>query len=215
MVPPTSWSSVSVAPRVRARSSITSSAAPSPLGRRVVPDHETQRARDVRRSPRPRSGREARAESPPPAPRATIWYSAAWVRSPSASIGVDVERDLDPVLAAAGLPSASTAAAKPWSRSDDRLEVEGEIPELADRRPRAAEGAVEDLARLLELATADQVERRVEHQRDAGERLHRAVVEEERDAPPLVLLRGEDLLGRVAGGCDERLGPGAGRRVLH
>jgi hypothetical protein len=38
-----------------------------------------------------------------------------------------------------------------------------------------------------------------------------AVVEEEGDAPPLILLRGEDLLGRLAVGCDDRLGVGAGR----
>jgi hypothetical protein len=31
-------------------------------------------------------------------------------------------------------------------------------------------------------------------------------VEEERDTPPLVLLRCEDLLGRLAGGGDDRLG---------
>ena len=39
---------------------------------------------------------------------------------------------------------------------------------------------------------------RVEHERDAGERLHRPVVEEQRDAPPLVLLGREDLLGQLA-----------------
>jgi hypothetical protein len=36
-------------------------------------------------------------------------------------------------------------------------------------------------------------------------------VEEEGDAPPLVLLCSEDLLGRLAVGCDDRLGIGAGR----
>ncbi len=50
------------------------------------------------------------------------------------------------------------------------------------------------------LAPADQVERGVEHQRNAGERLHRAVVQEERDPPPLVLFRREDLLGQLAVG---------------
>ena len=38
----------------------------------------------------------------------------------------------------------------------------------------------------------------VEHERDARERLHRPVVEEERDAAPLVLLGREDLLGQLA-----------------
>ncbi len=60
---------------------------------------------------------------------------------------------------------------------------------MRDKRP------VEDLARLIVLTAADQVERGVEHERDSRERLHRPVVEEEGDAPPLVLLGGEDLLG--------------------
>ncbi len=47
--------------------------------------------------------------------------------------------------------------------------------------------------RLLVVAAPNELERSVEHERDAGERLHGAVVEEERDAPPLVLLGGEDL----------------------
>jgi len=61
------------------------------------------------------------------------------------------------------------------------------------------------------LAPLDQVEGGVEHERDARERLHGPVVEEEGDAPALVLLRGEDLLGRLAVAGDDRLGIGAGR----
>ena len=37
-------------------------------------------------------------------------------------------------------------------------------------------------------ARLDRVQRRIEHQRDAGQVLHRPVVQEQRDAPPLVLL---------------------------
>ena len=37
----------------------------------------------------------------------------------------------------------------------------------------------------------------IEQERDPRQRLHRAVVEEERDAPTLVLLGGEDLVGRI------------------
>jgi hypothetical protein len=40
-------------------------------------------------------------------------------------------------------------------------------------------------------------------------------VEEERDAPPLVLLRRENLLGRLAAGSDDRLGLGATRWLIH
>ena len=49
---------------------------------------------------------------------------------------------------------------------------------------------------------------RVEHERDAGERLHRAVVEEQRDAPPLVLLGREDLLCELGA-------PGGIGRLVH
>jgi len=60
------------------------------------------------------------------------------------------------------------------------------------------------VARLVRASLRDEVERRVEHQRDPGERLDGAVVEEERDPPPLVLLGAEDLLRRrgLAHQCD-------------
>jgi hypothetical protein len=126
----------------------------------------------------------------------TIWYSAACVRS-TARLRERVDGRREAVVA-----------------QRHRLEVEGEVAELADRRPRAAERAVEDLARLLVLAAADEVEGGVQHQSDAREGLHGAVVEEQGDAPPLVLFRREDLLGRLAVRGDDRLGLGA-RRLLH
>ena len=49
----------------------------------------------------------------------------------------------------------------------------------------------------LEIAALDEVERCVEHERDTRERLHRPVVKEQRDAAPLVLLGGENLLRLV------------------
>ena len=70
--------------------------------------------------------------------------------------------------------------------------------ELADRRTRPPERALEHLAGLLRLAALEEVDRRVEHERDTGERLNRPVMEEERDPAALVLLDGEDLLGRIA-----------------
>ena len=85
---------------------------------------------------------------------------------------------------------------KPWSRSatgsrlKERSRSSPTVVRVRHKRP------VEDLARLLVLAAPDQVEGGVEHERDARERLHRPVVEEERDAPPLVLLGREDLLGQ-------------------
>jgi hypothetical protein len=47
---------------------------------------------------------------------------------------------------------------------------------------------------LVEPAVLDRVSDGVEHQGDAGERLHRAVVEEERDPAALVLLGSDELL---------------------
>ena len=52
----------------------------------------------------------------------------------------------------------------------------------------------------------------VEHQRDARERLHRPVVEEERESPPLVLLGGDQSL-REKVELVPALVPGPGRRV--
>src|SRR5205085_1843139 len=109
-------------------------------------------------------------------------------------------RDLDAVLAATGLRERVDRRGKTVVAQRHRLEVEGEVTELADRRPRAAECPVEDLTRLLEVAAPDKVERGVEHERNAGERLHGPVMEEEGDPPPLILFRREDVLGQVAVG---------------
>ena len=76
----------------------------------------------------------------------------------------------------------------------DRLDVEGEVAERADRLAVALERGRHDPARRLRPAVVDRLHRRVEHQRDPGEVLHRPVVEEEREAAPLVLLGGDDPL---------------------
>jgi len=115
------------------------------------------------------------------------------------------------VLATARLRKRIDRRREPVVAQRHRLEIEGEIAELANRRPRPAECPVEDLACLLEIAAADQVERRVDHQRDAGERLHGTVVEEEGDPAPLILLRREHLLGELAVGVVERRVPVASR----
>ena len=70
----------------------------------------------------------------------------------------------------------------------DRLEREREVAQLADRLALALERRADDLARLVEAAVRDRVERAVDHQRDPGELLHRPVVEEQGEAPALVLL---------------------------
>ena len=44
---------------------------------------------------------------------------------------------------------------------------------------------------------SQRVQRPVEHQRDPGELLHRPVVQEEREPPPLVLLGGDQPVERL------------------
>ncbi len=84
--------------------------------------------------------------------------------------------------------------AEPLVAEHDRLEVEGEVAERLDRLPVPVERARQHLPRVVEAAFLDRVADRVEHQRDSGERLHRAVVEEEREPPALVLLGRDQLL---------------------
>ena len=57
-----------------------------------------------------------------------------------------------------------------------RLEVEGEAPQLTDRRAVALERAADDLLRFFAATFADRVQAGVEQKRDAGEGLHGAVV---------------------------------------
>ena len=211
-MPSTSWSSVSVAPRVRARSPSTSRA----RRRRSVGASSLITRRQC--SGRIGGGRDLEAGGRPAANRLLERFAHDLVErglGPLAELvdQRDVERDRDPVLAAAGLHERVDRRREPVVAQGDRLEVEGEVAELSDRRPRAGQRAVEDLARLVGLAAADQVERCVEHQRHARERLHRAVVQEERDAPPLVLLRREHLLGRLAVRSGDRVALGVGRRL--
>ena len=102
------------------------------------------------------------------------------------------------MLQAAILPERTHRHREAVVAQHDGLEVERQVAQLADRRARPVQRLVEDLAGLLVLAAFDEVGDGVEHQRDAGERLHGPVVQEERDAATLVLLRGEDLLGDLA-----------------
>ena len=64
----------------------------------------------------------------------------------------DVDLDLDPVLDAAVLRERVDRRREAVVAQHDRLEVEREVAQLADRRPRADERLVEDLARLLVVA---------------------------------------------------------------
>ena len=83
------------------------------------------------------------------------------------------------------------AGPKPWSRrttgssANERSRSSRIVARCRSSALRSTRG------RLLGPAAFDRVGDRVEHQRDPRERLHRPVVEEERDPPPLVLLGGD------------------------
>ena len=77
---------------------------------------------------------------------------------------------------------------------DDGLEVEGETPQLADRRTVSLECAPDDLSRLVGPSLPDRVQSCIEQQRDARERLNRAVVQLVCKSAPFVLLRRDDLV---------------------
>jgi len=51
------------------------------------------------------------------------------------------------------------------------------------------------LFRVVELALVDRMHDCVEHERDPGERLHRAVMKKQRQPAPLVLFRGDQSFG--------------------
>ena len=91
------------------------------------------------------------------------------------------------------------------------LEHEGQVAKLADRRPLLRERRFQDRASLAGLALLERMHRPVEHQRDPGELLHGAVVQEERQSPPLVLLGRDQPLERV---IDLHRKPSKSRRPL-
>jgi hypothetical protein len=78
------------------------------------------------------------------------------------------------------------------------LDVEREVAQRADRLAVRLERARHDAARVLGTALVDRVHRRIEHQRDTGEVLDGPIVQEEREAAPLVLLGGDDPVGEAA-----------------
>ena len=87
--------------------------------------------------------------------------------------------------------SACSAGPKPWSRRTTGSSA-NERSRSSRIVARCRSSAVAStLLRVVELAGLDRVQRRVEHQRDPGEVLYRAVVQEQRDAPALVLLGGD------------------------
>src|SRR5581483_1569542 len=105
------------------------------------------------------------------------------------TLGVlDVEVDPNLVGGADLLGDRAQRGPEALVAQHDRLEREREVAQLADRRPVPVEGGAEHAEGVVELARLDRVDRRVEHQGDAGKVLNGAVVQEQRDAPPLVLL---------------------------
>ena len=97
--------------------------------------------------------------------------------------------------------SALTAGPKPWSRS-----TTGSSSNERSRSERIVcalllERRAEHLLRLVGAVRLDRVDDAVEHERDPRHRLHRPVVEEEREPATLLLLGRDQLVGepRVLG----------------
>ncbi len=139
-----------------------------------------------------------------------IWYRVTWARWASCFRVGDVERDLqllgEPELLRKRLDGGREALVA----QHERLEVEREVAQRADRVALALEDLREHALRLLEAAGLDRGRDRVQHQRDPRQRLHRPVVEEEREPAALLLLGGDDEVGhpRTLGLALLRLGDG-------
>jgi hypothetical protein len=86
---------------------------------------------------------------------------------------------------------------EPVIAQHDRLEHERQIPELADRRPLLPERRLQDPPALGRVALLERMHCPIQHQRDPRKLLHRPVVQEQRQPPPLVLLGGDQPLERV------------------
>ena len=156
-----------------------------------------------------RSPSEARAARRRSSASRTIWYSAACTFSPSCSGGRDVDGDLDLPLHAHFFRERLHGRREPLVAEHDGLEVERQVAQRPDRLAVTFERVGQHLLRGFELAFLDRVADGIEHQRDAGEVLHRPVVEEQRDPAPLVLLGGDQSLGEPSAlGCP----PGRARR---
>ena len=122
-----------------------------------------------------------------------IWYRATWAFSPrrvacctSISTANACERSI-------WSPSCRTAASKLRSRritgsiANERSRSVWIVARSRSRAPSSRLGASS--------ALPERSEGGVVHERDAGQRLERAVVEENNEAPPLVLLGGDELRG--------------------
>ena len=104
-----------------------------------------------------------------------------------------------------GRRAPAAPAPKPWSRSTTGSSA-NERSRSSRIVARWRSSAVSRITRgVVELARLNRVQRPVEHQRDPRELLHRPVVQEQRDPPPLVLLGRDQPVERLAAaGCFSR-----------
>src|SRR5206468_6309307 len=153
----------------------------APLARAVVLDHQLDAAavdvaepdRDARRRAAPYGLRDSFADDLVEADLHLLAEALA---------AFDVEVDLEALLEADLLGERPDRGLEPLVPQHGRLDVEREVAQLADGRAMAVEGRREDRARLVDLPRVDRSERGVEHERDPGEVLDRAIVEEDSEA---------------------------------
>ena len=107
---------------------------------------------------------------------------------------LDLELDLDAVLHAELVGERAHRRAEALVAEHDGLELEGQVAQRADRLTLLFERGAEDSRRLLLAIGFDRGDHRVEHERDARHRLHRPVVQEQRQPPALLLLGGDQLV---------------------
>jgi hypothetical protein len=119
-----------------------------------------------------------------------IWYSATCARS------ARLELELNLVRQAGLVGERPDGRREPLVPQDDRLDVEREVAQRADRLAVPLERRGEHALRVVEPVRLDRADRGVEHQADPGHVLNGAVVEEERQPTALVLLCGDELVGQ-------------------
>ena len=113
----------------------------------------------------------------------------------------DIDVDLDLAREPDLVREPADGRLDPLVAQHDRLEAERQLAQRADRVAMPVERLVQNRSRGLEVPVVDRVPDGVQHERDPRKSLHGSVVEEQREAPALVLLCGDQLLGEPGALC--------------
>src|SRR6266545_2960984 len=111
---------------------------------------------------------------------------------------LDLEVDLDAVRHAELVRQRPNRRSEALVAKHDRLELEREVAQRADRLALLLERRAQDAVRLLGPAGLDRGADGVEHERDPGHRLQGAVVKDQSKPPALFLLGCDQLVGKAS-----------------